>query len=120
MTIGCLNKGGKEGLVHVGIGFEHRVIRQDTYKEFEQYIPEYTLVFLVNDVPLELAPLNLKTYTHPEKAIYIFGDNSEDKISFYDEVKDLKGDFVEIPCKMIQDDHACAVVLYDRLVKLNA
>ena len=113
-VIGCLNRGGKEGLVHVGIGFDVSVMRLDTYKEFEQHIPEYTLVFLVDSVP---NIQSLKDYKHPENAIYIFGDNSEFDKSFYNEVKDIKGDFVAIPCKMIKDDYACAIVLYDRLIK---
>lgn len=114
MPIGVLFKGGKEGIAQVTKMMGERIVRFETYKEFEKFTPEYTLVFLINDLP-DLQ--NLIEYKHPEKAIYIIGDNSEDEIRFRDEVKDMKGDRVFIPCSMLRDENTCAIVLYDRMVK---
>ena len=118
MPIGVLNLGGKEPIAQVAnMMCGEKLMRHDTYKEFEKWIPKgYRLVFMINDLD---NCQNLIDYKPPEKAIYIFGDNSEDKKMFRDAVKDMEGDRVYIPTKMLRDENACAVLLYDRIVKLK-
>lgn len=116
MPIGVLNKGGKEGIVRVAQLLGHKTILVDDYNEFKNYSHEYKLVALINDLP---DCQNLITYKHPEKAIYIFGDNSEFEVQFRDAMKALDCDRVVIPTTMVKDENACSMVLYDRLVKLG-
>ena len=71
----------------------------------------------MKDYPLR----ELRTYKHPEDALYIFGEDTSN-LAFHQEVinSGLKGDvvYISLPTKrMLHQLTACAFILYDRYYK---
>jgi len=94
--------------------------------EMSELPTSFTNVFVIDTqntmkYMMDYKPQELRTYKHPDNALYIFGEDSGN-IPFHQEVIDskLKGDvvFISLPSKgMLHQVSACAFILYDRYYK---